>query len=99
MTIPTIGQLESKIRPAKSVPVQSRNCPKMLGPKYPPRVPMELIAAIPAAAPAPLRKAVGNVQKTGAKDQNPQPAMQRTAILIIGLAVMEANANPKNMAM
>jgi hypothetical protein len=33
MTIPMMGKVERKVRPARSVPVQSRNCPKMLGPK------------------------------------------------------------------
>src|SRR6202521_6093188 len=98
MTAPMTAQLERKIRPAKSVPVQSRNCPKILGPKYPPRAPMELMAAMPAADPAPLRKAVGSVKNTGGRDQRPQLAMQIAAILTMGLAVIEANPNPTPMA-
>jgi hypothetical protein len=83
-----MAELERKIRPAKSVPVQSRNCPKIIGPKYPPRLPKELMAATPAAAPAPLRNAVGSAQNTGKKENNPQPAMQMAAILMIGLPIV-----------
>src|ERR1700694_1966771 len=98
MTAPRTAQIERKIRPAKSVPVQSRNCPKILGPKSPPRLPMELMAAIPAAAPAPLRKAVGSVKNTGGMDQRPQLAIQIAAILTKGSAVTEANPSPTAMA-
>jgi hypothetical protein len=76
----------------------SRNCPKILGPKYPPRVPMELMAAMPAAAPASLSYAVGSFQNTGTTEKKPQLAMQITAILAIGLAAIEANPSPTAMA-
>src|ERR1700730_2026090 len=99
MTAARTAQIERKIRPAKSVPVQSRSCPKIWGPKYPPRLPMELMAAMPAAAPAPLRNAVGSVQNTGRAEKKPQLAMQTATILIIGLAVIEASPNPAAMAM
>jgi hypothetical protein len=49
MTIPIMRRLARKVRPAKSSPGQLRNCPKMLGPKNPPRVPIELMAARAAA--------------------------------------------------
>src|ERR1700730_8065933 len=99
MAAPMTAQLERKIRPAKSVPVQSRNCPKILGPKYPPRAPMELMAAMPAAAPAPLRNAVGSVQNTGGMEKKPQAAMQITAILMDGLSVIDARPNPTTTAL
>src|ERR1700694_5535341 len=99
MTAPRTAQSERKIRPVKSVPVQSRNCPKIFGPKYPPRLPMELMAAMPAAAPAPLRNAVGSVQNTGRTEKKPQLAIQTATILIIGLVVIEARPNPTASAL
>ena len=47
------------MRPAVKLPAVSRARPIKQGPRKPPRLPMELIAAIPAAVLAPVRKSDG----------------------------------------
>src|SRR5262249_3946294 len=61
-----------RIKNATSVdPTLSRTQPIASGPTYPPRLPTELIHAIPAAAAVPDRKAVGNDQNVTTQDSNP----------------------------
>ena len=43
------------------------------GPAKPARLPMELTSAMPPAAAAPEKKAVGSVQKTGKQANTPKP--------------------------
>ena len=53
--------------------------PRMLGPSSPPRLPTELIRAMPPAAAAPLRNAVGSAQKIGSMLIMPAWARHRPA--------------------
>src|SRR3954452_4197097 len=54
------------------------------GPANPARLPIELITAIPAAAAAPERNAVGSVQNTGKQAKMPKPARQSDIIFNVG---------------
>src|SRR3954466_2239880 len=56
------------ISPAVKLPVSSRAQPIRKGPAKPPRLPIELTAAIPAAAFRPDRKSAGIAQKGGRAD-------------------------------
>jgi hypothetical protein len=58
---------------------------------------MELTAAIPAAAPAPLRKVVGNVQKTGRTAKKPKPAAYRETIFSKGVGIIAASTRATTM--
>src|SRR5690606_570514 len=51
--------------PASLLPVRSRSHPVRYGPAKPLRLPNELITAMPAAAPTPVRNALGSCQNTG----------------------------------
>ena len=55
-TAPMMAQAARNIRLAKSPPVGSFSQPKTFGPKKPPRLPIELTAAMPAAAPVPRQE-------------------------------------------
>jgi hypothetical protein len=59
---------------------------------------MELMAAMPAAAPAPLETQWAMSRTPAGKSTTPNPQCKDKAILTIGLAVIAANANPDDMA-
>ena len=61
--------------PALYVPVQSKKNPTSDGPTKPPRLPMELIRAIPPAAPVPLRNEAVKAQKGPSAPQMPIAVM------------------------
>ena len=54
---------------------------KELGPKKPPRLPMELITAIPVAAAVPVRNWAGIVQNSGVQAKMPAAPMHRQTIV------------------
>ena len=65
------------ISPAVKLPVISRAKPIRVGPTNPPRLPIELIAAMPAAALRPDRNSVGKVQNGGRAAMTPAMATER----------------------
>src|SRR3954454_6195221 len=69
------------ISPAVKLPVASRAQPIRNGPAKPPRLPIELIAAIPAAAFCPDRKSVGRAQKGGRADMTAAMASDNSAMV------------------
>ena len=58
--------------PSRLLPVASERTPVTYGATNPERLPSELISAIPAAAAAPVRYAVGSAQKDGNAASTPQ---------------------------
>ncbi len=64
------------------------------GPTKPARLPIELMMAIPPAAAAPDRKAVGNVQNTGREPKMPNPATLNATIFAVGSLRKAATVSP-----
>src|SRR5215471_5647928 len=64
---------------ARSLPVRSRIQGTAFWAKNPPRLPMELITAKPAAAEAPLRNVEGRDQNTGWAEKIPAAATHNKA--------------------
>src|ERR1700744_5988652 len=64
------------------------------GPANPSRLPIELTTAMPAAAAAPDRKAVGRVQNTGRQEKMPNPATQKGIIFSVGSSSIVEAAIP-----
>src|SRR4051795_5912615 len=64
--------------------------PIAYGPAKPDRLPMELMTAIPPAAAAPDRNAVGSVQNTGRQPNTPNAATEKAIIFAVGSASSEA---------
>src|SRR3954449_10633541 len=65
MAAPSVRQIARKSIGVRSLPVASLIIGTTFWATKPPRLPTELMAAMPAAAVAPLRKVGGSVQKTG----------------------------------
>src|SRR4051812_39716574 len=86
MTMAANPQPAMNSNPPEKLPVEAFIHPMAEGPIKPARFPREFMMAIPAAAAAPDRKAVGNVQKTGRTAKTPKPAIERQTILSVGLA-------------
>jgi len=64
------------------LPVPSFAAPTTVGPTNPPRLPIELISASPAAAPVPDRIAVGKDQKLAIAAKIPAVATESTSIAV-----------------
>src|SRR3954466_15234914 len=69
--------------------------PIAYGPAKPDRLPIELMIAIPPAAPAPDRNAVGSVQNPGRHPNTPNAATEKAIILAVGSARKEAARIPR----
>ena len=70
--------------PARLLPVRSDSAPVAYGAAKPPRLPNELISAIPPAAAAPVRNLGGSAQKMGRALKTPIAAMITGIITAIG---------------
>src|SRR5262249_4449400 len=70
--------------PSVKLPVESLIRPITDGPTKPARFPIELMMAMPPAAAAPDRKAVGSVQNTGRAPKMPNPATLNANIFALG---------------
>ena len=76
----------SRYSPARASPVRSTRAPTAYGATNPPRLPSELIRAMPAAAAAPARAADGSSQKGEIAEKIPMAHTQMATIAHTGLA-------------
>src|ERR1700733_13963287 len=84
-TADRISNPATKNRPPWKLPVRSLIQPIIAGPTKPPRLPIALIVAIPAAAADPDRKRVGMLQSGGLAELMPiltSASASRTAITL-----------------
>ena len=86
MTRAIAGQAAIVVSPKAKPPVASLIQPMTKGPKKPARLPIELIAAMPGAAAAPARNAVGRAQKIDYEAKRPKAPMVSAIIFIAGSA-------------
>ena len=77
---PTTSRPASTVSGISYPPVESSEIPVNAGPAKPPRLPSTAISAMPAAAPAPLRNAVGSAQKTGMAPRSPVAASEMPTV-------------------
>jgi hypothetical protein len=77
---------DSRYSPARASPVRSTSAPTAYGATNPPRLPNELIRAIPAAAAAPASAAFGSSQKGEMAEKMPMAHTQMATIAHTGLA-------------
>src|SRR6516165_12668626 len=86
VTMPAmIEHAASSTRPSVVSPVASLIQPMAYGPTKPPRLPIELINAMPPAAAEPVRKPVGRVQNVALAAYTPIAQMVRVAAARTGL--------------
>jgi hypothetical protein len=76
------------------LPVLSFTTPTRVGPKNPPRLPAELMSAIPPAAAVPLKKVVESAQKGPIADFNPTRAIISAIIARYGFCRHALKPNP-----
>src|SRR5262249_43834339 len=87
--------------PTANPPVRSFKEPISSGPKYPPATPMVFMKARPEAAPRPVMKRVGMLQKTARAEVMPMRAMVSPVSATAKLAdstEITSPAAPKNQA-
>ena len=94
ITIATMAVPASTSSPSVKLPVESLIRPITDGPAKPARLPIELMMAMPPAAAAPDRKAVGSVQNTGRTPKMPNPATLNATIFAVGSFRKAATVRP-----
>src|SRR6478752_8955066 len=85
---------DTKYRPPRKLPVASLIQPIIAGPAKPPRLPIELIVAMPAAAADPDRNVVGMAQSGGFAELMPMLTKARAATTDIHEPANAARVSP-----
>src|SRR4029077_7565476 len=91
---PSTAHPASRSSPTVKLPVRSFRYPIANGPAKPDKLPSELIAAMPAAADAPVRKLAGNGQNIGGTEETPICAKQSSVMTMMGLEMSPDNPIP-----